>query len=140
MDKTIFQEYPEQERLEMIDSNADGVESMDYTEYLTEEELSESKAQFAQKSIEEAKLIDTKKEVMDEFKQNISPIQKEKLILLQEIKFGSRSLHGKCFKIIDYDKHEVGFYNPRGQLVYSRPAKPEESQKTLMSLKRTGTN
>jgi hypothetical protein len=140
MDKLVFQEYDENERLDVLEANSDGVEEMHYTEFLTEEELSESKTMLAQVSIKESELGDELKKIKDEYKAKTKPITQQKLILLDEIKHKSRNLYGRCYKLIDFANKEVGFYNSRGQLVYERPAKPEDLQKTIMSARRTGTH
>lgn len=140
MDKLVFQEYDENERLDVLEANSDGVEEMHYTEFLTEEELSENKSMLAQVSIKESELGDELKKIKDEYKAKTKPITQQKLILLDEIKHKSRNLYGRCYKLIDFANKEVGFYNSRGQLVYERPAKPDELQKTIMSARRTGTH
>lgn len=139
MEKTLFQDYSEDERLEMLEFNSDAIEEMDYTEILSEQELSERKDKLAQRSIEESRILDEKKEAMDRFKEKLKPIVAEKDVLLEEIKHRSRSLFGKCYKMVDHPKKEVGYYNPKGQLVFSRPARPDEAQGNLFKIK-TGTN
>jgi hypothetical protein len=140
MDEILFAEYNQHERLEMLKSNSDEIIQMDYTEKLTIEELIEAKNKLALRSIEESRLCDEKKEFTDAFKVKLKPIVEEKDRLITEIKHGSRSLFGDCYKIIDYNKNQVGFYNNRGQLVYSRPSNADEKQKTIFSIKREGTN
>lgn len=139
MEKELFQEYEERGRIEMLESNADSIEEMDYTEYLTDEELAEHKDKLAQRSIEESRILDEKKEAMDIFKEMLKPIVVDKNEILSEIKHRSRSLFGKCYKMIDHATREVGYYNSKGQLVYSRPARPDEAQGNLFKIK-TGTN
>ena len=63
----------------------------------------------------------------------------EKNELLSEIKHRSRSLFGKCYKMVDHRAKDVGYYNSKGQLVFSRPARPEEAQGNIFKIK-TGTN
>jgi len=38
--------------------------------------------------------------------------------------------------MVNHEAREVGYYNNRGQLVFSRPANEGEAQKTLMSISR----
>lgn len=140
MESRLFEKYKGAELSEMLDSNADEVVEMEYTEFLSEEELAERKNLLAQRSIEESRLMDEKKAFNDEIKARIKPIKEEKDMILTEIKHGSRSLFGKCYKMVDHSKKEVGYYNGRGQLVYSRPAQANESQLTIMSINREGTN
>ena len=47
----------------------------------------------------------------------------------------------RCFKFIDQETREVGYYNENGDLIESRPAYSEELQTTLFQIgRKTGTN
>ena len=47
----------------------------------------------------------------------------------------------RCFKFIDQEAREVGYYNENGDLIESRPAYSEELQTTLFQIgRKTGTN
>ena len=47
----------------------------------------------------------------------------------------------RCFKFIDQEAREVGYYNENGDLIESRPAYSEELQTTLFQFgRKTGTN
>jgi len=87
MDKELFKEYSQHERIEMFESNADGVEERVYFEELTEQELIERKSRFAQRSIEAARIEDRKKEAMEDFKAELEPVKKEKLNLAVYLKW-----------------------------------------------------
>ena len=46
-----------------------------------------------------------------------------------------------CYKYFDEDTKMVGFYNKEGNLVNSRPAFPNEMQKTMFQvMRKDGTN
>jgi len=126
MEKQIFGNKEGKELLEMLEANCDAVEEMHYQVILSAEELVESKNIFAKRSIEEARIEQEKKDAVEKFKTQLDPIKKEKKILLDEIKTQSRSEFGRVYKIVDMDAKETGFYNNRGQLVYSRPANQDE--------------
>lgn len=132
MEKVLFADKPEQERRQLLEDNADFIEQMDYMTQLNDEEIELRKSEFAQKSIEEARLEDEKKEIVDEYKEKLGPIKKEKSRLLDEIKHGAVAEYGKVYKFVEIDTSMVGYYNDRGQLVSSRPANQEErSQLTI---------
>jgi hypothetical protein len=133
MDKLIFQEHSGNELIEMLDSNADEVENMSYQIHLDKTELSERKSTFARLSIEEARIIEEKKAIVDEFKLKLKPLNEEIKMVRTEIKTGARDAYGKCYKIIDFENERVGYYNERGQLVFDRPATHDERQTTIMS-------
>ena len=137
MDKELFKEYSQHERIEMFESNADGVEERVYFEELTEQELIERKSRFAQRSIEAARIEDRKKEAMEDFKAELEPVKKEKLTLLTEIKTGHQDKFGRVFKMVDRSEGMVGFYSEAGTLIEQRPATREErSQLTIASGRR----
>lgn len=138
MEKQLFNDYPEIKRLEMLESNSDSIEEMDYTEILSDKEMSERKNLLAIRSIEESRILDEKKLALEQFKERLKPVIQEKEQLLDEIKHGSRALFGKCYKIVEKD--QVGYYNSKGQLIMERTARPEERQLTIAYAKRNGTN
>jgi len=136
MDKLLFQDEHPANRIESLRSIADSVEVMTYTDYLTPEELVERKDMLASRSIEESQINDEFQEIKDKFKAKLKPIIAEKSMLLTEIKHKSRSLNGECFKITDYNNDMVGYYDPRGKLIYERPSNESERQRTIMSVHR----
>ncbi len=138
MDKQLFQEYPDDKRKEMLDSNSDAVEELDYTVILTDEEVAERKDRLAIRSIEESRILDEKKEAVDAFKEKLKPITAEKVQMLEDIKHGSYSTNGICYKIVEGDR--VGYYSPQGLLVLERSARPDERQLTISHTIREGTN
>lgn len=141
MEKFIYQEKKGRALVETLEAMSDGVEEMHYPVVLTEQELSDQKTRFAQISISEARLADEKKEFMDLLKERLKPIKTEKTDLLQVIKTGAREEFGRVYKIVDRTEKMTGFYNDRGQLVFSRGATTEElAELTIAHNRRTGTN
>lgn len=141
MDKDLFKKYEGKELEEMLDSNADGVEEMNYTEYLTKEQLDEEKQKLADSSIELNRLEDNFAQVKAEHKKECQPLKDTMKDALNNIKHKSVSKYGKCYKIIDQVEGKVGYYSPKGELVMERPINPNERQGTIMQLQRnTGTD
>lgn len=138
MDSKIFQDYSEKERIEMLEANADKVEEMDYTVALSKEVMDEKKDLLALAAIAISRLECELKEIKKQYKEKLKPLNQEKETLLEEIKHKSVSVFGKCYKLID--GNVVGYYSPQGELVMSRPARPEERQGTIMQLQRTAVN
>jgi len=138
MEKQLFQEHPEKRRVEMLADNCDAIEEIDYTEVLSDQEMSEKKDLLAVRSIEESRIMDEKKEAMATFKEKLAPIISEKADLLEEIKHRSRSVFGKVYKIIEGDR--VGYYCEKGNQILERSARPDERQLTIASIRREGTN
>lgn len=131
MDQFLFQDLPEEKRAIQLESLSEGMEQRDYAVFLTQEELAVKKSQFTSLAIQEAKLIDKKAEFLAEIKTELKPIQVEKHDLLSEIKSGTASENGICYKLLDEQNRMVGYYNKRGQLVEQRPMTIDDGQKML---------
>lgn len=139
MEKSLFENYSDKERVEMLEANADAIEEMAYVDYLNSDELADKKDQLATASITLSKLDDEKKAFSEAHKLKAKPLKSEVGGLLNDIKHGSVNITDICYKMIEGDR--VGFYNKKGALVYERIARPEERQGTIMQMTRnTGTD
>ena len=57
-----------------------------------------------------------------------------------KLKSRSEYVEEDCYKMVDVKRREVGYYNLDGYLVYKRPARKEELQKTIFQdMRMTGT-
>jgi hypothetical protein len=131
MDQFLFQDTPEKDRALKLESLSEGIEKRDYAVWLTPEELTERKSQLTTLVIQEAKLQDKKADMLAEIKAEMKPIVEDKKAVLTEIKSGTIQETGICYKIIDENTKQVGFYNKRGQLVDQRPMTMDDRQMTL---------
>lgn len=134
MDRQLFENKSEHERIEMLDAQADGVEEMSYMIPLNQDELIVLKDDYTRQAIALSRLEDEKKEVLAEYKEKMDPIKEGMSEMLQTIKIGGKEEKGNCYKIIDYESGQVGYYNRKGLLVYQRPAlEGERRQLTITS-------
>jgi len=141
MDKFLGQDQPEEKRWAFLQDNADAIEEVGYTHRFTPDELAQKKEQLAETSIKINDIEVEKKEQMDEYKEQLKPLNETKMELLDNIKKGSHFVpNEECAKILYHEEKMVGYYNKLGELVYSRPIMPQEMQKTIFSLRKTGTN
>lgn len=142
MDKFLGQEIPEKDRWLFLKDNADAVEEVGYTHRFTPDELAQKKESLAETSIQINDIETEKKDVMEDFKQQLKPLNETKQILLENIKKGSEYVENEeCAKILYHEEKMVGYYNKLGELVYSRPIMPQEMQKTIFNMNRkTGTD
>lgn len=141
MEKFLGIEYPEgKSREEFLEANCDAIEDIGYTRRFSSDELLEKKDSLSELAIEINDIEEEKKEAMSDFKERLKGPKEEKTKLLTDLKNKSEFVNAPCYKIIDHEEREVGFYNKLGELVYARPIQPQEMQKTTMSvLRRTGT-
>lgn len=141
MEKFLGQDYPEEQRWQFLQDNADAVEEIGYTHRFSPEELAQKKESLAEISIKINDIEVEKKEVMEGFKEQLKPLSTTKIELLANIKEGAEFRQNEeCVKILDHEERMAGYYNRFGELVYSRPIMPQEMQKTIFNINRkTGT-
>jgi hypothetical protein len=135
MDKQLFKSQSPEERLQMLQDNCDAIEKQSYMKQFTHEEISLMKDRLSEVSIEMNDIDTEKKDAMEVFKLRSKPLKKEKVDLLGNIKRKAIDVTEDCFKFVDQDNQEVGYYNSVGDLVFSRPILPSEKQKTIFSIK-----
>lgn len=140
MDAQLFQDIPLSERKEMLDANADAVEHLGYSRLLPSEEVDELKEQLSSTQI---KIEDKTEELATKAKTLKDEIKGLKMIrksIVTKLKSRSEYVEEDCYKMVEEKRREVGYYNAEGILVYSRPARKEELQKTIFqTIRKTGT-
>lgn len=139
MEKFLGQDIREEDRAQFLADNCDAVENIGYTRRFTPEELNQKKEELANTSIQINDIEEEKAAAMSAFKERLKPLDKDKKVLLTEIKKKSEFVEEDCYKFIDHDSRIVGYYNKLGELVSSRPIMPQEMQKTIFMNRKTGT-
>ena len=127
-------------RKQFLADNADGIEKKVYMRQYTPEELLKLKESLSETCIKINDIEEELKEIKKEFKERIDPLHEAKKKTLEGLKNKAELVEENCYKFVDDEAREVGFYNENGDLIESRPAYSEELQKTLFSVLRTGTN
>ncbi len=147
MDKVLFQDLPEQQRRQMLADNADKVEEVGYMKAFSPDEMETMKDRLSKIVIDINDIEEEKKAANEEFKLRKEPLETEKQELLANIKSKSEYVTEDCYKFCDQEEVLVGYYNAKGELVDSRPMRPDERQKTIFQTisgrnneSRTGTN
>lgn len=127
------------ETLQILQDNADSIEEIGYTRFFSEEDLTEKKDLLADRSIELNSIAVEKADVVAEYKARMKPISEDISKLLTDIKTKSEYVNDKCYKFVDQETREVGYYDKTGILVQTRRAKPDELQGNIFKMK-TGTH
>ena len=141
MNKLLGQEYANPaERLEFLRNNCDKIEELGYMKKFTADEIAQMKSELSTVAIKLNDIAEEKRAVTKDFTDAMKPLNVERVDLLKNIKHGSEFIEENCYKFFFEDEKMVGYYNAEGELVSSRPAMPEEMQKTTFSINRTGTN
>ncbi len=140
MEQQLFQDLPLDERKEQLDANADAVEHLGYSRLLPSDEVDELKEQLSSTQIR----IDDKQEELSTkskaLKDEIRGLKLVRKFITAKLKSRSEYVEEDCYKMIDDKRREACYYNKEGILVYSRPARKEELQKTIFqTIRRNGT-
>lgn len=137
MEKFLGIEFPEgKSREDFLEANCDAIESIGYSRRFTGDELLQKKDTLSELAIQINDIEEEKKTAMDIFKDRLKPLNEEKKQLLTDLKNKSEFVNESCYKFIDHEEKEVGYYNKLGELVHSRPIQKQEMQKTIMSVSR----
>ena len=115
----------------MLEANCDAVEEVGYSRKFPEEQIDKMKEGLLSVSLKiqakETEISETNKEMKGE----LSSLKGERKQLLDFLKTRCEWVEEDCYKMIDGENREVGYYNKEGQLVYKRAARKEELQKTI---------
>lgn len=140
MDKVLGQEYEGKARIDFLRDNCDAVEDLGYTKQLLNEEIEALKDRLVENNIQLRDVRADKKAANKEFNDQIKQLEESNDEVTGKLKAKSEFVTEACFKFVDTETREVGYYNREGLLVYCRPGRPEEMQKSMFSpVLRTGT-
>lgn len=140
MDKVLGQEYEGKARIDFLCDNCDAVEDLGYTKQLPNEEIEALKDRLVENNIQLRDVRADKKAANKEFNDQIKQLEESNDEVTGKLKAKSEFVTEACFKFVDTETREVGYYNREGLLVYCRPGRPEEMQKSMFSpVLRTGT-
>jgi hypothetical protein len=139
MDKVLGQEYNLKDRVSFLRDNCDAVEDLGYTKSLPNDEIEALKDRLVENNIQLRDVRSDKKAANKEFNDQIKQLEESNDEVTGKLKAKSEFVTEPCFKFVDEDAREVGYYNNEGLLVYSRPARPEELNKNIFRMSRTGT-
>lgn len=127
-------------RRQFLADNADAVEKKEYMRHYTPEELLKLKESLSETCISINDIEEELKEVKKEYKDRLEPLLNKKNEALEGLKKKAELVEEDCYKFIDEDSKEVGYYNQNGDLIESRQAYSEEIQKTIFQvLRKNGT-
>jgi phenylalanyl-tRNA synthetase alpha subunit len=129
-----------QEMVNFLSDNCDSIEQKGYMKRFSPEQLLKMKEELSETAIEINDLQEAKKEAVKEFGSQLKPLLEEKKMILKGLKHKSEHVMERCFKFIDEEKREVGFYSETGELIESRPAYADELQMNIFQvIKKNGT-
>ena len=124
----LFEECSHEERIEKLNSIAAGKERITYLRNLTEAEIDAESKELASLCRRRNELEEEKKNVAKDYQTQIDSVKQNidrSATLLED---GRKECVDDCFKVLDIDAREVGFYNNRGELVRMRKALDSDLQ------------
>ncbi len=139
MEKQLAAGMAPQIRRQYLNDNCDKLEEVGYMKPFSPEEIITMKDQLSEVAIVINDFEIKRKEMMDEIKAEVKPLTEAKKTLLKNIKQKAEFVSEQCYKFIDQESKEVGFYNAEGTLVESRPIRQDETQ-MVIKMPKTGTN
>ncbi len=139
MEKVLGQEYKGNNRALFLRDNCDAVEELGYTKSLPNEEIESLRDRLVENNIQLRDTRAEKKAANKEFNDRIKLLEEENDEVTGKLKAKSEFVTEACYKFVDEDSREVGYYNNEGILVYCRPARPEELNKNIFRMSRSGT-
>lgn len=131
MNTAKYLKQSKEQRMKNLHNNCDEVQEISYDKKFTATELSELKDTLADQSIQLSDVEEEFKDVKQSYADQMAPMKAEIKLAIGSLKSGKRIVTEPCFKFIDKDNKEVGYYNDDGELVYSRPANMDEMQLKL---------
>lgn len=127
-------------RIEFLKDNCDSVEQKGYMKRFTPDQLLKMKEELSETAIKINDIEIEKKEVVKDFTAQLKPLIEDRSSILSGLKNKSEHVTELCFKFIDLETREVGFYNEDGELIESRPAYADELQGNIFQVvRKTGT-
>ena len=129
-----------------LKDNCDKVEEKGYMKPYTPEQLQQRKEELANASIEIAEIEQEAKEAAAHYKGKLKPLKETRARMVGDIKSKSEYVKELCYKFVDQEARETGYYNKEGDLIESRPATADELQTTLFGVirnqesQKTGTD
>lgn len=142
MEKFIGQEYTDpQEREQFLRDNADAIEEMGYSKPIPSEQIEKLKETLADASIKKLELEEEKKTQVQMINEEIKGYKNTIKDVADKLKSKTTYVNEDCYKMVDPQTRQVGYYNNEGMLVYQRAARQSELQPRLFNFRpgKTGT-
>ncbi len=143
MDKFLGQEYTDlQDRERYLRDNAETIENLGYNRPIPSERIARLKDVLAEASIKKMELEEEKQAEIQSINNEINGCKKAIKEVALQLKSRTEYVNEPCYKMVDQQERQVGYYNKEGMLVYQRDARQEELQPHLFILHKemTGTD
>ena len=142
MEKHLGKEYANKAQREaFLKDNCEKVENKGYMKPFTPEQLQGHKESLAELSMKIEETEDEKKSAASHYKAVLDPLFKERRTMVSNIRQKAQYVNELCYKFVDREEKQTGYFNADGDLIELRPATADELQPTLfVGMHRTGTD
>jgi len=142
MEKYLGKEYADRaDRTAFLKDSCDGVEQKGYMKPYTPDELQGRKEKLVELSIKIEETENEKKNALKGFNAALDPMKKESKEMVRDIRQKAEYVHEICYKFVDREERETGYYNADGDLIECRRATADELQAIPFSVQmKTGTD
>ena len=138
--KPIGKEYTDlEQRKRFLKDNSDAVVEKSYMKKFTPEQLQGFKEDLAECCMETSEIASELKEIKEQFKMRLKPLQERQSELLRNIRQKAELVTEVCYKFVNQDEKMTYFYNEDGDCIEARQCTADELQKTVFQSLRTGT-
>lgn len=128
MDIYRLKQLSAEERETILFGESDSSEEMTYQVPMDDEELTITEKELAKQSLAQAYLSEEIKEAKARFKERMDPISDAISEAIAQLKTKQRTITAKVFNIPDHDNRMMHTVDLAGNVLHSRPMKPEERQ------------
>jgi chromosome segregation ATPase len=135
MEQKMFAGDSPEKRRQMLYDNCEKIEELEYRREFDSEELAELKDHLSRFLIQLNTLEEELEEIKNEYKEKTKPLKQTIKETMNKVRDGSELVKQQCYKFMDWDEKQVGFYNDDGELVMERPMMKSERQSTIFTLK-----
>lgn len=141
MEKHLGKEYANRaQRESFLKDNCEKVENKGYMKAFTPEQLQGHKESLAELSMKIEETEDEKKAQAGYYTSMLKPMIEQRREMVRNIRQKAEYVNELCYKFVDRDEKQTGYYNSDGDLIEQRPATADELQPTLfLGAQRTGT-
>lgn len=142
MEKYLGKEYANKAQREaFLKDNCAKVENKGYMKPFTPEQLQGHKETLAELSIKIESIEAEKKQAIKAFSESLKPLVEQRKMMCSNIKQKAEFVEELCYKFVDVDAKQTGYYNADGDLIELRPSTADELQPTLFTMiRKTGTD
>jgi len=147
MDKILFKEYSEEQRLQMLNDNCSKrLEDYGYDKPLSADQVKQLKDKITSCVKELRKVKAEKKEIMKGFAEQISKLDKTIETASEEEEKRTTYACETCFEFFFREERKIGIYNKDGILIDERDAtlkelrEPDDMFRQVPPTRKTGTN